>query len=1353
MTPENLPITSPQVKAARALLGWTQQELADRAKVASSTVADFERGKRSPVPNNLDAMRTALEGAGITFLTGGAIAGPAPEMENPVLTPSGTPIRLVSATDLSQWAERLDSKAVFPELISRLILTASGNSFKHLDFPAAESIQQESWDGVCEQYAVKDLPWLPVGLSGWELSTQRSGIQSKADGDYNKRTAEPGELIKHKATFVFATLKRWPKGSIWAISKRNENAWNDVRVIDGDDLVQWIELYPSVGYWLASHIGKFPPGFLPLLDAWQEWRRATNWPLTPDIVLAGRDNEAIEILKWLRGKPSVRSVQADSPDEAIAFLYSAIDLLPEPYRSFYLIRSLRVYSSEAARTLGNSTSPLVVLMESSEPGLASRLADQGHHVFVAYGSTVGSFEVNTVLPRAQHDAFQSALENMGIPEEKAVELTRDSVRSVAVLRRLIPSASVKLPEWAEEQKARFLIPALLAGGWDASREADQLALQELSGQKFEVFDSQCTAFTGFPDAPLRHAGTSWKIASPRDAWFRLAKFISQSDLDRFATVAKSVLGASDPRFEINPDERWLAGIRGQLPKHSPWLLAGLSETLLLLAMFPDRVNAVSNASQYPNLIVRDLLQDANAKRWYSLSHQLRILAEAAPDVFLSAVEKSLAQPEKPVMKLFQEDGGFLMGGANHSDLLWALEILAWSPPYLGRASEILARLSALDLGGKWANRPKSSLRTIFLLWNPQTHATLAERTRVLDRLREVEPDEAWKLMLALLPAGYDSMSPTPQPRWRDFSAARPEEVTYSLIGSGADSLAQRLIEDVEKNADRWVQLIEALPNLAPQRREEVLVKLSKHAATAGEDSSRIPIWAALRRLLSHHRSFPEAPWKMPDNELNQIEAVYHKFKPADEISQRIWLFSNTVNLVSGQRGDDWNARTEEIFAKRRSAIHEIIVSCGLQSLRRAAKESELPHLVGIACGQHAKDEKEANSVLEEFLGESDKVIQEFVYGLIAALHERFGRTWARELLDTARKLNWHRSRILEILLALPSGSETWRLVESFEEGIKSEYWKVAKVLWIREDAEQTVYCIRQLIAARRARAGVRLVAGSQLHLPANLTIEMLKQAAEEPPAADDINDPVMFQWSVCQLLRQLDQDTEVPQPQIAQLEWIYLALLEHSERPPAVLHRVISSEPAFFVDVLSAIFPPYTESQTAKQEVSEERKRLASHAYTLLQSWNVLPGTRAGDGSTDATSLKAWVKEAHRLAVLAERGAVGDEYIGRILSYAKSDTDGIWPEKAVRDVIEDMRNDHIENGLVSGIHNQTGVTSRGLLDGGALERGIADRYRNWADALKFEAHHTAALLERIAASFDESAKFHDEHAEFTDWTY
>lgn len=54
--------------AARAVLGWSQADLAQRAGVARATVADYERAARTPIANNLRAIVRCLEAAGIGFL-------------------------------------------------------------------------------------------------------------------------------------------------------------------------------------------------------------------------------------------------------------------------------------------------------------------------------------------------------------------------------------------------------------------------------------------------------------------------------------------------------------------------------------------------------------------------------------------------------------------------------------------------------------------------------------------------------------------------------------------------------------------------------------------------------------------------------------------------------------------------------------------------------------------------------------------------------------------------------------------------------------------------------------------------------------------------------------------------------------------------------------------------------------------------------------------------------------------------------------------------------------------------------------------------------------------------------------
>lgn len=61
-------ITPGQCRGARAVLEWSQEQLATEAGVNRMTIADFERGTRSPLRNNLVMIRQAFEQRGITFI-------------------------------------------------------------------------------------------------------------------------------------------------------------------------------------------------------------------------------------------------------------------------------------------------------------------------------------------------------------------------------------------------------------------------------------------------------------------------------------------------------------------------------------------------------------------------------------------------------------------------------------------------------------------------------------------------------------------------------------------------------------------------------------------------------------------------------------------------------------------------------------------------------------------------------------------------------------------------------------------------------------------------------------------------------------------------------------------------------------------------------------------------------------------------------------------------------------------------------------------------------------------------------------------------------------------------------------
>jgi transcriptional regulator with XRE-family HTH domain len=66
-------ITAGQIRAARALLGWYQAELAQKSGISEYTLKNLERGVSDPRSSTLAKLQQAFEKAGVVFLDPGDV--------------------------------------------------------------------------------------------------------------------------------------------------------------------------------------------------------------------------------------------------------------------------------------------------------------------------------------------------------------------------------------------------------------------------------------------------------------------------------------------------------------------------------------------------------------------------------------------------------------------------------------------------------------------------------------------------------------------------------------------------------------------------------------------------------------------------------------------------------------------------------------------------------------------------------------------------------------------------------------------------------------------------------------------------------------------------------------------------------------------------------------------------------------------------------------------------------------------------------------------------------------------------------------------------------------------------------
>lgn len=120
-----------------------------------------------------------------------------------------------------------------------------------------------------------------------------------------------------------------------------------------------------------------------------------------------------------------------------------------------------------------------------------------------------------------------------------------------------------------------------------------------------------------------------------------------------------------------------------------------------------------------------------------------------------------------------------------------------------------------------------------------------------------------------------------------------------------------------------------------------------------------------------------------------------------------------------------------------------------------------------------------------------------------------------------------------------------------------------------------------------------------------------------------------------------------------------------------------------------------------------------------------------------------WVERARE----SRRLRVGDLQIGKVLASCPPDPDGAWPCLAVRDLLERVESDEIEEGLGGEVFASLGVTTAGSWTAGDQERDHARLYREQAERFYDRWPRTAKVLSEAAEDFERAARRHDADAE------
>jgi excisionase family DNA binding protein len=1264
-------------------------------------------------------------------------------------TPAAPPTRsrgargwLADATELEAWAERMPARHELPEVV-RILVAGSVRDLRAVEFRAAEGTGMRGWDGLVD--AVRGNSWVPEGKSAWELGVSED-ITAKANSDYAERTKDPLGVAQSETAFVFITPRRWDNRDSWVTAKRAEGKWKDVLAYDADSLEQWLDETPAAHARITAMLGRDPDGAADLERAWNDWAARTIPPIPPALATAGRAPQAEQVLAWLHDEPSAITVWGDSAEEAFAFIAACVLELPEEERTALVSRALVVRTPAAwdevlARAGASTSLVLIPDFPCPEPAEAT---DAGHRVAVPAGQNAVTVGTVIRLPQLRTGPARAALAAAGVTESKAGELARVARRSLPMLRRRLAASGSMRPQWAQPANGGELVPVVLAGAWREGNDADEQVLSKLADRPYPEISSLCTRWAAEEDMPVRREGALWLCVSKPDAWDLLSRLATSRHLTRFRETATEVLGTTDPALAVEPARRWGAGAFGPSLPWSPQLRTSFAETIAMIAtQGGDReLPGVGTGQELADWIVREVLEAANADRsgqlWSSLSGVLPTLAEASPGCFLDAVDTGLGSGGLSAV-FDPETESTPFASPTHTGLLWALEVLAWPPEYLGLAALALARLAHADPGGRWANRPDRSLNQIFLPWHPQTAATRDERVDAVDMLRRDAPDIAWPFMTGLLPSPHSAGYFSYKPRWRDWQPDdEPPEMSAAEWSWHADAITGRLLDDAGLDGQRWADLVARLAYVPLAQHELILDRLGDLNPAALADPDRTAVTEALRAIVRDHRRFPEAPWAMPADFVDRIAGQLSRFEDDGTAPDAAWLFARYVELP-GPWPKDIEAEQRAVERLREAVARTLITDGGPDALLELAEHCEAPDILGWAAGHATADL--ADSMIEE-LGSGGYARSQAARGWVAGRFAAAGWPWATPYLEAAGA--WPARRAAGFLLALPPDSRVFDWAARLGDAVRELFWENVPAIFIRDNAdrERAAGMLVELGHAASALVALAMIVHQGGQADPGLVTDALAEATPGPNLSG--NALTMFVYHVTSLLDYLDGRPDADRHRLAMIEWRYLPFLESRQRPAKALQQELARSPEFFAEVIAMVFRP--EEACQDQDVTEEERHRAILGYQLLRSWQTVPGAPGNSGTPDGRDLAQWVTDAR--ALLTQRGILrsGDKFIGQILSQTPEDPDGTWPGLAAREIIEATRSQDVEQGIDMAIFNSRGVTWRGMDTGGQPERALADKYHAYAQRAGTQWPRTRRMLQRMAENWDRRARQEDQLA-------
>jgi len=1239
----------------------------------------------------------------------------------------GQIMKWITAKQLEYWADNSASSAsTLSGIISDLIRATTGG-IRTIRFPSGDKGQVRGFDGhlISRVEAFN----VPLGESFWEFGTGSDYIP-KANKDFEKRSKEISTDRQQQSSFVFVSTRTWDssqkdnKLEDWVQKQLKKYSWKNIYFIDGVQLETWLEQCPAVAAWHAKNTLKVAPqsGIRSTNEFWEDFSGRFNPPLTEEVLLCERENDAKDTIRALLASKSLQRYVADTDEEVIAFVVAAIRKAKPRIRLLLEAKTLVIDSLEAGRYCLSSPSPLAFLLRGDAAKSPSQFAQCGSTI-VPVTLQQKNIEAHSLRRPYIHELADS-LRSMGFSHADANKYAYGSGRSLTALARLIPSGSAPAPVWLDSMD--LLLPVILINSWNTDYKLDKEVVQEFTDKAYDTYDSLLRMQLLKPEYPIEFEGGVWKSRTPLDSLIHIGHLITDNHLKKLEKIIIQVFSQEEPDLSSLSFQEQI-----ELPQtsYSTWLREGLAQTLLMIAVWGKNENLFPYLSKwkcehFAERIVSHLLQQSDAPL---IDHELlSYFAEASPKIFLNILEKLIQQSNDWTGFLFTEKVEYGIPSGKHTYLLFALERLAWLPEYFEQVTVIMAHLAHIDPGGQLGNRPIRSLVDIFCLEIPNTHASLEQKKHALESIIAQHEDIGWKILVSLLPELHRKTSfIRAKPRFRD--AGELPSMTYQQLWDVQDEMALKVIELAAFNLDKLKVLTKRLPVFSDEIFSKVVSALDDIFPTL-PDAKHEAFWGELKEQVDFNQRIMKNANNSFSLKLEQIkvlEMLLNKHVPSNPFFEAIYTFS--------QAGYSPHSDSENNQKKQDNLLKEIIKGYGITGLFELVLKSK--HIYEITCSLSRID------LTIEFLKEIIvKAIKEptlfnlaiYCYAmLLQKIEAQEVELWTKENIAYH---GWDDEIIASLLYVWPENTSTWHMVRRFGQTIYERYWKYKNAF--RYDGNTFSFYRLILMNLKFGHAYNAMINAYKKYndLPIKLISRIFDNLVVELNKKPEMLSNQNFQvaYHIERVLDELEKRKDTNKNILLKYEFALLPVLL-SRRRKLYIYTEMASNPECYYSIFEVVWGE-REAADAKKDAD-----IRTLYYQLLDNFHNIPGHQ--NDEIDSSFLSEWIDRVRSLSSDTNFANLQDNSIGELLAHCiKDPKDGAWPHQAIREQIERLKNEHIEDGICIERFNMRGAHWVDRENPGKQEKQLASTYREYAEITLSKWPQTSSLLQRIAENWISQAE-------------